>query len=74
VLNLHWNKIKFRGGNKIAESLKTNETLRVLDLSWNLMGKWNPTFVGRITAADIKKRLKITSQLSPEEAFKLLND
>jgi len=40
-LSLHWNKIKYRGGIKIAESLAKNETLKILDLSWNLIGKWH---------------------------------
>jgi Ran GTPase-activating protein (RanGAP) involved in mRNA processing and transport len=40
VLNLHWNKIKFKGGLRIAEVLEHNEILRILDLSWNLLGQW----------------------------------
>lgn len=39
MLNLHWNKIKFKGGLKIAEALQTNTNLKVLDLSWNSLGK-----------------------------------
>jgi hypothetical protein len=35
VLNLHWNKIKAKGGIKIAEALGVNKTLKILDLSWN---------------------------------------
>lgn len=46
VLNLHWNKIKFRGGLRLAEALTKNETLKILDLSWNHLGKWNLPFYG----------------------------
>lgn len=40
VLNLHWNKIKFRGGLRLAEALEKNELLKILDLSWNQLGQW----------------------------------
>ncbi len=46
VLNLHWNKIKFKGGLRLAESIEKNEILKILDISWNLLGKWNVTSVG----------------------------
>lgn len=37
-LNLHWNKIKYNGGLRIAEALEKNTDLRILDLSWNQLG------------------------------------
>ena len=42
VLNLHWNKIKFKGGLRLAEVIENNNKLKILDLSWNLMGQWSP--------------------------------
>ena len=42
VLNLHWNKIKFKGGLRLAEGIQNNTKLKILDLSWNLMGQWSP--------------------------------
>ena len=37
-LRLLWNNITSKGGNKLADSLKSNSQLRVLDLSWNALG------------------------------------
>ncbi len=37
-LNLHWNRIKAKGGLSIARSLVDNKSLRVLDLGWNSLG------------------------------------
>lgn len=37
-LRLLWNNITGKGGNKLADSLKSNTQLRVLDLSWNALG------------------------------------
>ena len=37
-LKLGWNKITARGGNAIADSMRTNRHLRFLDLSWNACG------------------------------------
>lgn len=72
-LSLHWNKIKSRGGILIAESLKKNETLKVLDLSWNLIGKWYLTNLGQVPMSEIKKKLKNQPQISTDEAFSKLN-
>jgi Ran GTPase-activating protein (RanGAP) involved in mRNA processing and transport len=57
VLNLHWNKVKFRGGLRLAESLKNNDSLKVLDLSWNLIGKWELKHLGQVPVSEVKKRL-----------------
>ena len=46
MINLHWNKIKIKGGLRIADALTHNTNLKVLDLSWNAMGKINSTFAG----------------------------
>lgn len=72
-LSLHWNKIKYRGGIKIAEALVNNETLKVLDLSWNLIGKWQLTNLGQLPMSEIKKKLKNQPQQSIEEAYSKLN-
>ncbi len=53
LLNLHWNKISYIGGNKIAEALIKNDTLRIIDLSWNLIGK--PTINKPVQLANIIK-------------------
>eukprot|EP00347_Sterkiella_histriomuscorum_P020671 403336916 len=37
-LKLNWNHIQAQGGIKIANSLKSNNQLRVLDLGWNSIG------------------------------------
>ena len=37
-IGLKWNQITAVGGNRIARSLASNEVLKVLDLSWNLIG------------------------------------
>lgn len=38
-LYLHWNRINAKGGIEIFQSLKSNETLKVLDISYNSLGK-----------------------------------
>ena len=43
VLNLHWNKIMYKGGLSLTEALNKNDTLKILDLSWNLIGKHSVT-------------------------------
>jgi Ran GTPase-activating protein (RanGAP) involved in mRNA processing and transport len=58
TLSLYWNKIKYRGGLKIAESISNNETLKVLDLSWNLIGKWQLNNLGQLPVSKIMKKLK----------------
>ena len=58
VLNLHWNKIKIKGGLKIAESLQHNSNLKVLDLSWNALGKTNVSFAGQMSIGEVKKKLR----------------
>ena len=73
TLSLHWNKIKYRGGLKIAESLLINETVKVLDLSWNLIGKWELTSLGQLPLSEIKKKLKNQAQPSIQEAYSKLN-
>lgn len=35
IFNMHWNKVKSRGGMLIAEALRKNDHLKILDLSWN---------------------------------------
>ena len=46
TLNLHWNKIGFQGGLKIAAAIKKNEHLKILDVSWNQIGKFSQKSVG----------------------------
>jgi Ran GTPase-activating protein (RanGAP) involved in mRNA processing and transport len=46
VLVLHWNKIGSQGGLRIAQVLKKNEHLKILDLSWNQMGKVTQKSIG----------------------------
>jgi hypothetical protein len=46
VLVLHWNKIGVQGGLRIAQVLKRNEHLKILDLSWNQMGKVTQKSIG----------------------------
>lgn len=58
VLNLHWNQIKFRGGLRLAEALSRNDVLKILDISWNLLGKWNLPFFGKMPVSEVKKKLK----------------
>lgn len=58
VLNLHWNRIKFKGGLRLAEALDENNSLKVLDLSWNLIGQWQPTLLGRVSPQDLVKQTK----------------
>jgi Ran GTPase-activating protein (RanGAP) involved in mRNA processing and transport len=50
-IGLKWNRITAIGGNLIANSLCQNNQLKVLDLSWNLIGqlpKDQPTPSGKI--------------------------
>ena len=37
-LGLKWNKLTAISGNKIAEALRENREMRILDLSWNSIG------------------------------------
>ena len=37
-LGLKWNKLTAVSGNKIAETLRENREMRILDLSWNSIG------------------------------------
>jgi len=39
ALNLHWNKIKYKGGIQIAKAMEKNNVLKVLDMSWNVIGR-----------------------------------
>ncbi len=73
TLSLYWNKIKYRGGLKIAESISNNETLKVLDLSWNLIGKWQLNNLGQLPVSKIMKKLKNQPQQSMQEAYSKLN-
>lgn len=72
MLNLHWNKIKFKGGLRIAEVLEVNTKVKVLDLSWNLLGHWTPTAFGRVPVSKILKTLK-KPQPSAKEAYSQLS-
>ena len=74
VLNLHWNKIKFKGGLRLAEVIENNNKLKILDLSWNLMGQWSPQHYGRMSVANILKTLKNQPQQSAGEAYQKLNE
>lgn len=38
-VGLNWNKITAIGGNAIANALETNNSLKILDLSWNIIGQ-----------------------------------
>jgi hypothetical protein len=38
TLILHWNKIRGPGSSKIAKALKINNSLRILDVSYNSFG------------------------------------
>ena len=73
VLDLHWNKFRYKGGLRLAEALETNTTLKILDLSWNLLGQWNPTFLGQLKMSEIKKRLNNKPQASSMQAYDELN-
>jgi hypothetical protein len=74
-LNLHWNKIRYKGGLRIADSLCKNDILKILDLSFNLIGKWNLPSLARTPAQDVLKKLKGQPQPSAGEAFsKVLAD
>jgi len=57
----------------LAEALETNATLKILDLSWNLLGQWNPTFLGQLKISEIKKRLNNKPQASSMQAYDELN-
>lgn len=57
----------------MAEALETNTTLKILDLSWNLLGQWNPTFLGQLKMSEIKKRLNNKPQASSMQAYDELN-
>jgi hypothetical protein len=70
---LHWNKIKYRGGLKIAVSLPNIEPLKVLDLSWNLIGRWQLSNLGQLPLREIMKKLKNQPQPSIQEAYSKLN-
>ena len=58
VLVLHWNKITYKGGLKIANVLKLNQTLKVLDLSWNTLGKFVLENLARVPVSKLKKRFE----------------
>lgn len=73
VLNLHWNKIKFKGGLRLAEMLAKNDILKILDVSWNNLGQWSTAHLGRLPAGEIMKKLKNQPQTSAGEAFSKLN-
>ena len=46
-----------KGGFKLAEAIEKNQTLKILDLSWNKLGKWNQAFYGRLSMKEVRKRL-----------------
>lgn len=73
-MNLHWNKIKLRGGLKIADSLTKNTTLKVLDLSWNCLGKLPITFMGQMGLSEIKKKLKNQAMPNQKEAVDQISE
>jgi len=50
-VSLKWNKIDSVGGNAIALALETNTELKILDLSWNIVGK--PNSLTKIVSGDI---------------------
>jgi Ran GTPase-activating protein (RanGAP) involved in mRNA processing and transport len=72
-LNLHWNRIKFKGGLRLAEVLITNEVLKILDLSWNLLGQWSQAHLGRLPMSELMKKLKGEPQASAGDAFAKLS-
>ncbi len=55
VLMLHWNKICCQGGLKIANAIKKNEHLKILDLSWNQIGKYPQKSVGLLPVSQLRK-------------------
>lgn len=42
-LYLHWNQIKGSGAQRIFQGLMDNDSIQVLDLSWNSLGGSNPS-------------------------------
>jgi hypothetical protein len=72
-LVLHWNKITYKGGIKIASALKVNNTLRVLDLSWNTLGKFSLTSLARVPIGMLKKKFdKKPMPETQEQAYQIL--
>lgn len=54
-LNLHWNRIGYRGGIMLAEALVGNTEMKIVDLSWNLMGQWKQAFLGKLPTSQLVK-------------------
>lgn len=40
---LQWNQIQSRGGREILEAINSNQTVRVFDFSWNMIGNCTET-------------------------------
>ena len=55
VLVLHWNKIGCQGGLRIAQVLKRNDHLKILDLSWNQLGKVTQKSIGLMPVSIFRK-------------------
>jgi Ran GTPase-activating protein (RanGAP) involved in mRNA processing and transport len=50
-LRLHWNHITAKGGQSLAEALRTNRHLKILNLGWNSCGLgvgYTPGQIGKI--------------------------
>lgn len=41
-IDLHWNKIRFYGGQALIKALEQNQKIRHIDLSWNSLGTGKP--------------------------------
>jgi hypothetical protein len=70
---LHWNKISYKGGLKIADALKQNTTLRVLDVSWNTLGKFMLENLARVPVSKLKKRFDSPIPETSERVYSILN-
>ena len=59
TLQLHWNKIRSKGAMRIAKAIKTNQTIQILDLSFNSFGS------GAVRKALISDDLKKEEEVAP---------
>ncbi len=59
----------------LANSLKLNSTLRVLDLSWNTLGKFMLENLARVPVSKLKKQFDKGSPMpeTSEEVYQIIN-
>lgn len=63
-LYLHWNQIKGDGALAIVDALLENDSLNVLDLSWNAFGQGNPHVVPKLCDYLVKNKSLVHLDLS----------